>query len=173
VVYGGQWTEVTAHFFIRQDGAGVILIVMTVTPVQRIKVERPRSVIILVVFQIFQSLTLFTYGGFRITTAAWPNKAWELSLDFLAASLVMVITSGAGLLVLGFIALIIAWQLFRMKRYAWLMAMALQGIILLTSLMAYMRHEPNYILMAFGVVLVFYLNQNDIRAVMRAGQEEI
>jgi uncharacterized membrane protein YvlD (DUF360 family) len=146
---------------------------MTETPVQRKKVKRPRSVIILVIFQLLQSLTLLTYGSFRVVTAAWPGNAWEFSLDFLATMLVQVITSGAGLLILGLFTLIISGQLFRMKAYAWLMAMSLQGIILLTSLIAYLRHEPNYLLMTFGVVLVFYLNLNDIRAVMWGGRETI
>jgi len=84
-----------------------------------------------------------------------------------------VITSGAGLLVLGFLTLAITLQLFGLKSYAWLMAMSIQGIILFTSLMAYIRDEPNFFLMASAVVLVFYLNQNEIRVVMRGGQEEI
>jgi hypothetical protein len=67
----------------------------------------------------------------------------------------------------------VALQLFRITRYAWLIAMSLQGVILFTSLIAYLRQEPNYLLMASGVVLVFYLNQNEIQSVMRGKQDEI
>jgi hypothetical protein len=146
---------------------------METAPVRRLQVKRPRSVTILVVFQLLQSITLMAYGGYRLVVAGWPSQAWEFSLDFLAAALVQVITSGAGLLVLGMLTFIIALQLFWMRRYAWLMAMSLQGIILLTSLIAYLRHEPRYILMASGVILVFYLNQNEIQSVLRGRQEEI
>lgn len=146
---------------------------MATAPVRRLKVERPRSVTILVVFQLLQSLTLLAYGGYRLATAGWPSQAWEFSLDFLAAALVQVITSGAGLLVLGTLTFIIALQLIGMRSYAWLMAMSLQGVILLTSLIAYLRHEPKFILMASGVILVFYLNQNEVQSVMRGRQEEI
>jgi hypothetical protein len=146
---------------------------MATAPVRRLKVERPRSVIILVVFQLFESLFLLTYGGYRIATADLPNRVWEFSLDFLADTLVLVINSGAGMLVLGILTLVITLQLYGMKSYAWLMAMSLQGIILLTSLIAYLRQEPNFIIMALGVVLVFYLNQNEIQTVMRGGQDEI
>lgn len=146
---------------------------MQIAPVRRQQAERPRSVVILVVLQIIQSLSLFSFGFYRLTTLAWPSRVWELSLEVLATVLVQVITSGIGLLVLGSLALFVAWQLFGMKSYAWLMAMSLQGIILLTSLFAYMREEPNHILMAMGVLLVFYLNQNEIQTVMRGSQEEI
>ena len=146
---------------------------MASVPVRRPKLERPRSVIVLFVFQILQSLTLLTYGGYRVATTGWPSRAWEFSLDFMMVALVKVINSGAGLLVLGFLTLIIALQLFSIKSYAWLMAMSLQGIILFASLIAYLRHEPNFILMVFAVVLVFYLNQNEIRIVMCGGQTKI
>lgn len=146
---------------------------METAPVRRLKVKRPRSVTILVVFQLLQSITLMAYGGYRLAVAGWPSQAWEFSLDFLAAALVQVITSGAGLLVLGMLTFIFALQLFWMRRYAWLMAMSLQGIILLTSLIAYLQREPKYILMASGVILVFYLNQNEIQSVLRGRQEEI
>jgi hypothetical protein len=152
---------------------GVILFRMATVPVRRLKVERPRSVTILVVFQLFQSLTLLTYGGYRIATTEFPSRAWEFSLDFLADALVQVINSGAGMLVLGVLTLVIALQLYGMKSYAWLMAMSLQGIILLTSLIAYLRQEPNFILMLLGVVLIFYLNQYEIQTVMRGRQDEI
>lgn len=146
---------------------------METAPVRQREVERPRSVVIVVVLQIIQSLALFSFGVYRITTLAWPSRVWELSLEVLATVLVQVITSGVGLLVLGSLALLVAWQLFGMKSYAWLMGMSLQGIILLTSLIAYLREEPNHILMAMGVLLVFYLNQNEIQSVMRGSQEEI
>ena len=146
---------------------------MQTAPVRQRVVERPRSVVILVVLQIIQSLALFSYGLYRLTTLAWPSRVWELSLEVLATVLVQVITSGVGLLVLGSLTLFIAWQLFGMKSYAWLMAMSLQGLILLTSLIAYLQEEPNHILMAMAVLLVLSLNQNEIQTVMRGSQEEI
>jgi hypothetical protein len=146
---------------------------MSTETAKRPKVERPRSVSILFLFQLLQGFILVTHGGYRVATAGWPSRNWEFSLDFLARALGQVITSGVGLLVLGFLAILIAMQLFMMKNYAWLMAMSLQGIILLTSLIAYLRHEPNFIPMAFGVVLVFYLNQSEIQSVMRGRQDEI
>ncbi len=87
--------------------------------------------------------------------------------------IVQVVTSGVGLLVLGLLSGAVAFQLLRMIRYAWLMAMSLQGVILFTTLVAYLRQQPNYLLMASGVVLVFYLNQNEIQSVMRGKQDEI
>jgi hypothetical protein len=137
------------------------------------RIDRPRSVAILAGFQFLQSLILLIFGIFRISSSGWSMGQWEFSLDFLVASLVQVVTSGVGLLVLGLLSAAMALQLFRMTRYAWLFAMSLQGVILFTSLIAYLRQEPNYLLMASGVVLVFYLNQYEIQSVMRGKQDEI
>jgi hypothetical protein len=128
---------------------------------------------VLVIFQILQSLALLSYGGYRVAATGWPSRSWELSLEFLVIALGKVITSGVGLLVLGLLTLAISLQLFGLKGYAWLLAMSIQGIILFTSLIAYFRDEPNFFLMASAVVLVFYLNQNEIRVVMCGGQEKI
>ena len=113
------------------------------------------------------------FGVFVISSSGWSMGQWEFSLDLLVTALVQVVTSRVGLLVLGLLSAAMALQLFRMTRYAWLFAMSLQGVILFTSLIAYLRQEPNYLLMASGVVLVFYLNQNEIQSVMRGKQDEI
>ena len=136
-------------------------------------IDRPRSVAILAGFQIIQSLMLLIYAGFRLTSAGWPTAHWEFSLDAIVSGLVQVVTSGIGLLVLGLLTGAVALQLLRMSRYAWLFAMSLQGVILLTSLIAFFRQQPNYLLMASGVILVFYLNQNEVQAVMREKRDEI
>jgi hypothetical protein len=146
---------------------------MTITPSPPRRIERPRSVAILAGIQFLQSLTLLIYGITRISSAGWPSSQWEFRLDFFVSMLVQVVTSGVGLLVLGLLTAAIAFQLLRMTRYAWLMAMSLQGLILLTTLVAYLRQQPNHILMATGVILVFYLNQQEVQAVMRGRQDEI
>jgi hypothetical protein len=146
---------------------------MTITPSPPRRIERPRSIAILAGIQFLQSLTLLIYGITRISSAGWPSNQWEFRLDFFVSMLVQVVTSGVGLLVLGLLTAAIAFQLLRMTRYAWLMAMSLQGLILLTTLVAYLRQQPNHILMATGVILVFYLNQQEVQAVMRGRQDEI
>jgi hypothetical protein len=153
--------------------ANVILFNMELTPSPPRRIERPRSVAILAGIQFLQSLTLLSYGIFWISMAGWPSSQWEFSLDFFVSMLVQVVTSGVGLLVLGLLTGAVSFQLLRMTRYAWLMAMLLQGVILFTSLVAYIRQQPNYLLMASGVILVFYLNQNEIQAVMRGKLDEI
>jgi ABC-type uncharacterized transport system permease subunit len=105
--------------------------------------------------------------------AGWSSSQWEFSLEYIVSLLVEVVTSGVGLLILGLLSAAVAFQLLRITRYAWLMAMSLQGIILFTTLVAYLRQQPNYLLMASGVILVFYLNQSEVQAVMRGKQDEI
>jgi hypothetical protein len=146
---------------------------MTITPSPPRRIERPRSVAILAGIQVLQSLSLLIYGIYRISMAGWPSSRWEFNWDFFVSTLVQVVTSGVGLLVLGLLTGAVAFQLLRMTRYAWLMAMSLQGVILFTSLVAYINQQPNFLLMASGVILVFYLNQQEVQAVMREKQDEI
>jgi hypothetical protein len=146
---------------------------MEITPSTPRRIERPRSVGILAGIQFLQSLSLLIYGLYKISRAGWPSSRWEFSFDFFVSMLVQAVTSGVGLLVLGLLTGAVAFQLLRMTRYAWLLAMFLQGVILFTNLVAYIRQQPNYLLMASGVILVFYLNQNEVQAVMRGKQDEI
>jgi hypothetical protein len=161
------------HFLLHLSGPVLYYPIMERIAGSPRRIDRPRSVAILAGFQFLQSLILLIFGVFAISSSGWSMGPWEFSLDFLVTSLVQVVTSGVGLLVLGLLSTAMALQLFRMTRYAWLFAMSLQGVILFTSLIAYLRQQPNYLLMASGVVLVFYLNQNEIQNVMRGKQDEI
>jgi hypothetical protein len=62
---------------------------------------------------------------------------------------------------------VIAFALLRLKSWAWMAAMELQGLGLIAALYAYLRGNPNYVGMLISIILVFYLNQQEIRAAFR------
>jgi len=75
-----------------------------------------------------------------------------------AQALLLLITLG-----LGPLSLIVALGLFRIRPWAWLMAMALQGVSLATELGSYLIGEADYLAMAMSVLIVLSLNQQEVR----------
>ena len=73
---------------------------------------------------------------------------------------------------LAIITLILAIALWMLKSWAWIASMALQGLSLFAALVGYLRHHPNYISMVLGILLVFYLNQQEIQAVFHRRQDQ-
>jgi hypothetical protein len=51
----------------------------------------------------------------------------------------------------------------RLRPWAWLVAMTLQGITLATELAAYLHGHANYVTMVIGATTVFYLNTRTVR----------
>lgn len=82
------------------------------------------------------------------------NQVFELSLTLLAIL--------ASFSALGFIIV---------RPAAWLLAMMTQGLILAFLLFAYFRYRPDnptfYILLLYGVILVFYLNYAEVPFIFR------
>lgn len=74
-------------------------------------------------------------------------------------------TSGIVLISISLVMFIVAFSFIRQKSWAWLAAMTIQGLSLLVGLVEYIIDNPNYVALAFGVVLVFYLNQQEVRDV--------
>ena len=66
-------------------------------------------------------------------------------------------------LVILVVGLIIAIGLWRLHRWAWAGVMIWTGVNLATALYQYFHGRPDYAAMAEGMVVVFYLNQRDVR----------
>jgi hypothetical protein len=64
---------------------------------------------------------------------------------------------------LGLLALVVSIGLFRLKRWAWLLAMTMEGLNLANALLAYRIGHPEYVTMVVGVVTVLALNQREVR----------
>jgi hypothetical protein len=133
---------------------------------------RPRSVVILAILQVVQSLGFLYYGWTQVVSYEWPEGVQGYSLDFLIPALFELFTSGIGLIILAFLMSIVSIELLRLRSWAWVASMSVQGLGLAAALLAYFRGEPNYVSMALGVLLVFYLNQKEVQdAYRRRGGE--
>jgi lysylphosphatidylglycerol synthetase-like protein (DUF2156 family) len=69
----------------------------------------------------------------------------------------------AGFVILSLLRLVAAVGLWRGSRRAWVLAMLLIGVGLITSLYLYALEDPPYSRMAIDVVIAFYLNQGAVR----------
>lgn len=72
-----------------------------------------------------------------------------------------------GLAVLGIAGMVVAVGLWRLQHWAWVGAMLLVGVELVTVLAAYLDGHPRYVPMVLDVVCVFYLNQRSVQEVFR------
>ena len=132
--------------------------------------KRPLSITIIGVLILCQGLVFTAVAGVTLPLVSaivfrWlpPGYVAELpnytqrELLFAGAALVMGIcclVSGVGVL--------------RLRSWAWLMAMIVQGINLSTELFNYLRSQPVYFNMLVSVIIVLYLNQRDVQASMSA-----
>lgn len=78
---------------------------------------------------------------------------------------------GSGFLVLASLALVAAAGFLRLWSGAWLVAMLLQGLSLVTSLLLYLylQEVPGYLYaaMLYYILVVLYLNSHDVRTVFQ------
>ncbi len=136
------------------------------------QVKRPRSLVILVMLQVFQGLGLIFYSIYISRVYGWGFDRGEIQfLEIAPFELFDVISSGFLFVTLGVISLFLAFALWMVKRWAWIAAMALQGLSLSAALLGYIRQNPNYVSMVLGILLVFYLNQQDVQMAFRRKAE--
>jgi hypothetical protein len=137
------------------------------------RVHRPKSVAILSGLQVLQSLGFLYYGITQVITHDWLVSPSEQTPAALIAEAFEFITAGVGLILLAVLMLVVTIGLLRLWSLAWLASMTVQGMGLIAALLAYARQEPNYISMFLGVILVFYLNQQEVQDAFRNPRREI
>jgi hypothetical protein len=132
-----------------------------------VKPVRPKSVTILAVLQVLQSLGFLAFGTIGISNYEWPAIFHWDSPETVIQSLFDLIQSGIGLIFVGVLMLIVTIDLLRLKGWAWILSMSVQGMGLVAALSGYLRGEPSYLSMFLGVLLVFYLNQQEVQDAFR------
>ena len=73
-----------------------------------------------------------------------------------------VTIAGALTALIGILGLPLTIALLKLKRWAWLPAMSLQGLALLLGIIEYLQRRPYYIGMLLGAVIVLLLNQREV-----------
>jgi len=128
------------------------------------KPKRPRSVTILVLLQITQAIGLSIYGVYQLRNYGWLlSGGGESLIRYIQLVLLEGMSSAFVSLFLAIIIVAISIALWFLRKWAWMVAMAIQGVGLLAAIILYFQGRPNYIGMALGVLLVFYLNQQEIQ----------
>jgi hypothetical protein len=131
------------------------------------RIERPRSVTILAFLQVLQSLGFLGFGVMQVLEFEWPEAVvWQTPETFIP-TVIELMVSGIGLIFVGVLMLIVTIELLRLRSWAWILSMSVQGMGLFAALSGYLRGEPNYLSMALGVLLVFYLNQQEVQDAFR------
>ncbi len=127
--------------------------------------SRSNSIILLIVLLLVQAIGTLGYGIFLGFYRGWVIFKGARFLNFLPFAMAERATSGIVLISISLVMFIVAFSFIRQKSWAWLAAMTIQGLSLLVGLVEYIIDNPNYVALAFGVVLVFYLNQQEVRDV--------
>lgn len=130
--------------------------------------KRNSGVIILAGLHFIQSLVLLGYGLYLYSVSDQLQSGPERFLRFLPIAWVEGYFSTIAMVIIALTGLIIAVALFQVRRWSWMAAILLQGVGLLAGLFDYLRGQPNYVGMVFGVILVFYLNQREIKMTYRS-----
>ena len=128
--------------------------------------RRPRAVTAVAVGHILQGVTLSVAGGILLV-GALLSAPGDLTIDrVLRSEWNELFVLGSILLLLGLLALIVTYGLYRVRPWAWSVAMSLQGIGLAMALSNQFLGDLNYnddVTLAIGILLVFMLNQNEVR----------
>lgn len=112
---------------------------------------------------VLQALTLVTISGIYLMRVDWDLELGDvmLSVPALEAVLLALLLTPIGLFELA-----TALGVWMRRPDAWLHAMIVQGILLIFCLVSYVTNRGEsfiYLLMLICIVLVLYLNANDVR----------
>jgi hypothetical protein len=129
-----------------------------VLPRRRGRFRRP-SAVTLVAWLFFLHFVLLLLSG----SIFWPGGQIDLT-EFRPTrepgpALVLEVV----FISLGLLALVVSLGLFRLKRWAWLLAMTMEGLNLASALIAYRVGHPEYVTMVVGAFTVLALNQREVR----------
>ena len=137
---------------------------------KRKRSRRPPGVAVAALLHLLEWFLLLVSGGYYLlTSGALITRAGQLTLNPLQVA--QASGTGSLLAVLSLPVLVAAFGLFFLRRWAWLMAMAIQGWLLASLLVSYLSGHAIYLLMAAGILLVLSLNQNDVRLAFRLKED--
>ena len=125
--------------------------------------QRPRAVTVVAVGHLLQGVALIVVGGILLLEALLAAR-YGGALD--RTEWLELLALGSLLVPLGLLALTVTFSLFRMRPWAWLVAMTMQGMGLAVGLSSHFINDVDYTDdagLAVGILIVFMLNQNEVR----------
>lgn len=136
----------------------------SVAPVSRRR--RPRSVSFVASLLLFEAALVILFGLMLgaeniISPSTLESVTARAIGPYLAAPRGLgvaapIVLAGGGLTLAGL-------GLFALREWAWVMAMALQGLGLASALYSQAHGEPRYVTLALGSLVIFALNQREVR----------
>ncbi|MGE3270721.1 MAG: hypothetical protein AB7P40_18350 [Chloroflexota bacterium] len=103
-------------------------------------------------------------GTFAVLLSGAALAGWWLNSQAMQDANISLRIDGAVLLGIDGIALLLAGiGLLRLAPWAWTLAMATQCLTLTVTLYEYLSNDPDYLLMALGVLAVLLLNRQEVR----------
>jgi hypothetical protein len=128
------------------------------TPTGRTKPRRPFGVVVLVFIHLaFAALGIAAVTGIA---DARPGSGTADLLEVLGD--LGPLFAGASV-----VALIVAFGLWRLDRWAWYLAMVWTGLGLAFQILLYLGNHQSYIHMLIYVIEAFYLNQREVKGVFQ------
>ena len=136
--------------------------------------RRSRSVTILAWLELAQGLGTLAVGmGYTLAAGSIlggiPNPVPFMPIG----DPVVTFEKGIGLLVLGLPMLWAAFGIFRLRPGAWLLAMLLQALTQAFAVVNYFRGHPNYLQMILSIVIVLYLNNEEVQEAFKRKPLEV
>lgn len=138
-------------------------------PTHRPARNRPRSVSFVVLLIVLQGLGFLGAAAMRIVVSQWGDLGYDFLKSYTTHGATYLLLSGSIWALLGLLAFICAMALWKMHRFGWVAAMLLQMVSLIYALVVYLRGSSNYLAMAFGVMIVFILNNQEVQDAFRRG----
>lgn len=128
--------------------------------------RRPRSLTLVSILLILYGLILMAVGGLFTALAIWPEvlrpnytEAYTVLSQIGDLDFVLI----GGQVLIGIIMLIGGFGLWRVRGWAWLMAIIGLGVHLLILLIDYWRGDPLYWAMLLSAMLCFLLNLREVK----------
>jgi hypothetical protein len=123
---------------------------------------RPGSVSIVGLLLLLQAGGFFDLGLFFFNSGLGLTRS--LVMESLLVEPIHTLAEGIVFLPLSLLALLAAVGFFRMWRAAWVIAMLVQGLSLLTALVLYFNQQPDYVyaIMLYSILMVIYLNTFEV-----------
>lgn len=132
---------------------------------------RPRAVTLTASLHVLEGVVMLPVGFLFAASGVYGAIDPEALLE--SAEAVEIAAIGSLLAAIGLAAFVIAYGLFRLRPWAWLLAMASQGASLGLALWARTTGNPEYVSMALGVLIVLALNQAEVRAAFHEREAEL
>jgi hypothetical protein len=124
---------------------------------------RSNSITVLIILLLVQAIFTLGYGVFLGFYNGWVIFKKARFYNFLPFAMADRVSSAVVLIAISLVMFVVVFSFIRQKPWAWLAAITIQGLSLLVGLVEYAIDNPNYVALAFGVVMVFYLNQQEVR----------